>query len=202
MILIKVQNERISVDGLYRIGFLTQDDFPAMVLQIFNSYMKLMRRMQEEYMLEPAGSHGVWGLDDYQCLAFYFGACQLVGQDTLVPMSIHDENLLSTYQNEYLYFAGVAFIKKVKKGNPFSETSPMLNDISGVPHWSKVMTGMMKLYEGEVLKKLPVIQHMLFGSFLPATWPHAPPSDTSQRLGALPDKIDIEGVSCKAPWAK
>ena len=159
---------------LRKVGILSEDDLPAVVLRVFDSYMLLLRKLQKVYMLEPAGSHGVWGLDDYQCLAFYFGAAQLVGNGMLEPSSIHNKQILQEHAVEYQYLAAIAFICEVKKGVPFQETSPMLSDISQLPSWQKVYEGLLRLYEGEVLKKFPVIQHLAFGQLLEATWRQKP----------------------------
>ena len=63
--------------------------------------------------LEPAGSHGVWGLDDYQCLPFMWGAAQLSNHASFTPASIHKEALLREASPDYLYFAAVSFIRMV-----------------------------------------------------------------------------------------
>lgn len=65
-----------------------------------------------------------------------------------------------------MYFGCIKFIKQVKKGVPFGEGSPMLNDISNVPTWEKVSGGLLKMFQAEVIGKLPVIKHLKFGSLL------------------------------------
>ena len=125
-----------------------------------------MWKLQIIYNLEPAGSHGVYGLDDYQHIAFIIGAGQLAGQSEWTPNSIHDEKIVKFNEDDYIYFSCIAFIKKVKSGAPFYESSPILNDVSGCPNWNKVAGGMVKMFQGEVLSKFPIVQHLWFGSLL------------------------------------
>lgn len=122
---------------------------------------------------------------------------------------MHDDTVLETWSKEYLYLDAVKFIREVKSRSPFAETSPMLNDISGLPSWEKINGGMLKLYEGEVLKKLPVIQHLRFGSLFPCTWQpsHSPtdgstyvPVSTAPGIGVRAPNFDLEGATARAPW--
>jgi Phosphotyrosyl phosphate activator (PTPA) protein len=126
-----------------------------------------MRRIQSTYFLEPAGSHGVWSLDDYMFLPFYFGAAQLVPHERLRPKHALLAETRETYNDDYMFMTAIEFIHRMKTG-PFFEHSPILFDImKGVPRWFKVNSGMLKMYKVEVLGKFPIMQHFLFGSLLP-----------------------------------
>ncbi|CBK19813.2 uncharacterized protein [Blastocystis hominis] len=122
---------------LYKIGVIGDSDLQALILKVFAFYLAVCRNLQQVYWLEPAGSHGVWSLDDYQMLVFYFGAAQLHGNDSFDPKCITDRKLMKEYAPEYLYFEAIAYIQSTKSGQ-FYETSPLLYDISGAASWSKI----------------------------------------------------------------
>jgi hypothetical protein len=168
-------------------------------LSCWHAYVAICRGLVREYRLEPAGSHGVWGLDDYYCLVFYFGANQCVSlDDDAKPSDIHNPVLLKQSQSSNLYYSAIAFIQELKSKAPFFETSPMLNDISQLPSWSKVASGLLKYWQGEVLSKRPVVQGWVFGDVLwKASWTPSPTSGeapTALFRGDLPET--------RAPWAK
>ncbi|EPY29057.1 peptidylprolyl isomerase [Angomonas deanei] len=134
---------------------------------VFFQYIHFMRVLQKHYSLEPAGSHGVWGLDDYHHLPYILGASQLVGPtQTLQTKDICDKEKVYQNASNYYYFEMIEWILENKTG-PFHEHSNMLYNISGVPRWEKTYSGMIKMYAAEVLSKFNVSQHLLFSKHLP-----------------------------------
>ena len=76
------------------------------------------------------------------------------------------ENLIDKYAEDYMYLNCIKFIKEVKVGVSFHESSPILHNISGAANWEKIAGGMPKMYKAEVLGKHPVIKHQYFGTII------------------------------------
>mmetsp|Transcript_25979 Transcript_25979/g.41206 ORF Transcript_25979/g.41206 Transcript_25979/m.41206 type:complete len:389 (+) Transcript_25979:52-1218(+) len=190
---------------------LAKSDAPDTILLVFARYIRTMYRLQTVYVLEPAGSHGVWGLDDFHALPFLFGSAQLDGMEDEVPTgTVYKDQTVRDYGDRFLYVGAVRQILLAKRGAPFHETSPMLYDISGVQTWQKIHNGLLRMYRAEVLGKLPVFQHFLFGPTI--RWPgdlenagavpRSTPTSLNSTIQSSVPTMSPPGVACVAPWAK
>jgi serine/threonine-protein phosphatase 2A activator len=153
--------------GLWKTQVISSDADGYDFLAMFGHYYSLVRKLIIRYTLEPAGSHGVWGLDDHFHLIYILGASQLLDDPGhhLSPKYVNNRSVVYQYCTKNLYINAIAFIYKVKKG-PFFEHSPILYDVSNIKTWEKILKGMIKMYDAEVFGKFPVIQHFYFGGVL------------------------------------
>lgn len=139
------------------------------LLIVFSKYYDLVRRLILVYSLEPAGSHGVWGLDDHFHFIYILGAAQFNNPKSKIyppVQSVLNPTVIEEYCLTNLYINALAFIYKIKSG-PFNEHSPIIFDIHNtVSLWKKVLSGLLKMYDVEVLGKFPVVQHFWFGEVL------------------------------------
>lgn len=128
------------------------DQERGIVLGVIQPYLVLIRRLILTYTLEPAGSHGVWGLDDHSFIPYILGSAQLSPpiispadvategslESAPHPAEITKKDIVDHERKHNMYFSAVGFINDVKKG-PFWEHSPILYDISGVKAgWAKI----------------------------------------------------------------
>ncbi|KAF2649083.1 Phosphotyrosyl phosphatase activator [Lophiostoma macrostomum CBS 122681] len=186
----------------------------GIVLGIIEPYLQLIRRLILTYTLEPAGSHGVWGLDDHSFLPYVFGSAQfapaIASPSDIVmegscpnapdPADVAKASAVERERQRNMYFSAIGFIYDVKKG-PFWEHSHVLFDISGVKAgWAKINKGMLKMYNAEVLSKFPVVQHFPFGSLF--VWekdPAAAEVAKSVHTSSQPSKATMPSVRVQPP---
>lgn len=127
-----------------------------------------MRKLILKYSLEPAGSHGVWGLDDHSFLPYIFGSAQYGPASTSTdatptegsrpnapdPEIVAKADLVQKEREKNMYFGAIGFIYDVKKG-PFWEHSPTLYNISGVKAgWAKINKVCTASFYGCTTKRL------------------------------------------------
>lgn len=141
----------------------------ADLLTIFARYYDVVRRLIISYTLEPAGSHGAWGLDDHFHLIYILGAAQYTGAPAGSAPAVKlvlTAQTMETYKLSNLYVNAIAFIYRIKRG-PFYEHSSFLYDIHTTVYlWEKVLKGLLKMYDDDVFSKFPVVQHFWFGGEL------------------------------------
>ncbi|KAH6981327.1 rotamase PTPA-1 [Ilyonectria sp. MPI-CAGE-AT-0026] len=192
------------------------------VLQVIEPYLRVVRKLILTYTLEPAGSHGVWGLDDHAFMPYIFGSAQFTrpinDNDSMPtegsvkgapkPSDVTKAAVVEDYRQTNMYFAAIGFINDVKTG-PFWEHSPILFDISGIRDgWGKINKGMIKMFNAEVLSKFPVVQHFPFGSLF--SWDTDPDAATPTQSVHMVNQPTVaamappppSGVATAAPWAQ
>lgn len=81
-------------------------------LDVIPRYYGVVDAIITHYKLEPAGSHGVWGLDDHFHIAYIIGAAQLTSKSSHAPTHVtvnttliivkltHDQNIHISRQNQ------------------------------------------------------------------------------------------------------
>ncbi|CAH2068974.1 unnamed protein product, partial [Iphiclides podalirius] len=84
-------------------------------LEILHLRIGFNRKLQKTYRMEPAGSHGVWSLDDYQFVPFIWGSSQLIDQPKIYPPTkFLDDEVVDKFADDYMFLSCIKYIKEVQ----------------------------------------------------------------------------------------
>uniref|UniRef100_A0A6G1S3P7 Serine/threonine-protein phosphatase 2A activator n=1 Tax=Aceria tosichella TaxID=561515 RepID=A0A6G1S3P7_9ACAR len=136
------------------------------ILALFShKYLRLCRQVQVKFRLEPAGSRGVYNMDDFQYLPFLFGAAQLVGIKYISTKDFYLQDNVDMYKSDFIFLEAVDFILNNKRG-PFHEHSYTLWCLMDLGTWENIYRRIRMKFTDDVLSPFPIVQHLLFGNYI------------------------------------
>lgn len=152
----------VSQEGLKKFV----DHFGWDILALFaHKYLRLCRQVQIKFRLEPAGSCGVYNMDDFQYLPFLFGAAQLNGVKYIGTEDFYIHENVDMYKDDFIFFEAVEFILNNKKG-PFQEHSYTLWCFTDLGSWDNIFRRIKTKFTDDVLGPFPIVQHLMFGEYI------------------------------------
>ncbi|RVD90912.1 phosphotyrosyl phosphatase activator [Tubulinosema ratisbonensis] len=122
------------------------------VFYTLKEYFRIIRFFIKKFDVEPAGSKGTWGLDDYQLLPFILGSGELLGN------SISFTELMDN--KEYCFGEALSYVIEVK-GRDLSVYSPLLYSYKDY-EWDKVNLELLKMYDESIFRSKVVNQHFIY----------------------------------------
>lgn len=128
-------------------------------------YLRLCRKIQTKFRLEPAGSRGVYNMDDFQFLPFLFGAAQLSGIKYIATSDFYQPDQVDMFKDDYILFEAVDFILNNKRG-PFNEHSYTLWGFTNLGSWDNIYRRIRLKFTDDILGPFPIVQHFLFGKYI------------------------------------
>lgn len=147
-----------------------------------HKYLRLCRMLQIKFRLEPAGSRGVYNMDDFQYLPFLFGAAQISGVKYIPVKGFYEWEQVDQFKDDYIFFEAVDFILNNKRG-PFNEHSYTLWNFTNLGSWEIIFRRIKFKFTDDILGPFPIIQHFLFGQHIlkwdPDEHEYASQTDTS-----------------------
>lgn len=170
--------------SLFRADILKPDDYPAAALMLFARYLNCVRMLQQTFELRPAGFHGAYSVDDYQFVAYLWGAAQLCYKAPFKPRESLNPEVYNKWRDTYLLASCIAFVGETKTGS-FAAHSSHLWSIAALRTWTKVFDGLHNMYLKSILSEFHMLRNLLFGDLM--SYDAAPSSryEARIRLGRL-----------------
>lgn len=182
-----------------KVNVVSHDDIDSgsVVCGVFAEYLRTCRAVQTCFGLEPAGSRGVWALDDYQFLPFLLGCSQMSHptEHNRAESAFGDEDTglicvdAASLVSQSMFYECLVFVKASTGTTPLDVAAPLLFNLSRQP-WHVNARRLLRLFDEEVLGQQPVVQHMLFGELFAGDWEASvdtAESDRAARMRAVMD---------------